>query len=79
LLNIYAAYHFDEWTVFLKGDGLAGGPGRAFDFFLGGKVPLCNKFSMKAGYRILEGGADVDEVYNFTIINFASAGVIYEL
>ncbi|MEF8984769.1 MAG: hypothetical protein V5A51_09260 [Bacteroidales bacterium] len=78
LLHIFAAYDFECWRAYLSGDGLAGGPGRAFDFFLGGKVPLSDNLSVKAGYRILEGGADVDEVYNFTLINFASVGLGWE-
>ena len=28
-----------------------------------------------AGYRIIEGGADVDQVYNFSLLHFASAGL----
>ncbi|MCF8335037.1 MAG: hypothetical protein K9H65_00415 [Bacteroidales bacterium] len=77
LLHVFAAYDFERWSAFLKGDGLAGGPGRAFDFFLGGKVPVTDNLSVKAGYRILEGGADVDEVYSFTLINFASTGIVW--
>ncbi len=79
LLNIYTAYKFENWRIFLKGDGLAGGPGRAFDFFLGGRIPLTKNLAMKAGYRILEGGADVEEVYNFTVIHFVDIGVIWQL
>jgi len=79
LLNVFAAYDFGGWALFLEGDGLAGGPGRAFDFFVGGHIPVTDHLSLKAGYRILEGGADVDEVYNFTLINFANAGVIWQL
>ncbi|MFO8233883.1 MAG: hypothetical protein R6U04_00565 [Bacteroidales bacterium] len=79
LLHVFAAYDFERWTAFLKGDGLAGGPGRAFDFFLGGNLPITDNLSVKAGYRIFEGGADVDEVYNFTLINFASAGIVWKL
>lgn len=79
LLHIYAAYGFGKWTAFLEGDGLAGGPGRAFDFFLGGHVPLFQNFTAKAGYRILEGGADVDEVYNFTLVNFVALGIIWQI
>lgn len=79
LLHIFTAYQLPGWTLYLEGDGLAGGPGRAFDFFLGGKVPLQEKLELKAGYRILEGGANIDEVYNFTLINFASVGFIWTL
>ena len=78
LLHIFAAYEFDGWMLYLDGDGLAGGPGRAFDFFLGGRINITNNLSVKAGYRILEGGADVSEVYNFTLINFAAGGLAWE-
>ncbi len=30
---------------------------------------------LRAGYRFVEGGADNDEVYNFTFLNYASLGV----
>ncbi|MFW5877660.1 MAG: hypothetical protein ACOCUP_00965, partial [bacterium] len=75
LLRIYTSYNLDRWNLFLEGDGLAGGPGRAFDFIFGSWYYLSGNFSLKAGYRILEGGADVDEVYNFTWINFVNLGV----
>ncbi|WP_228527820.1 porin family protein [Pararhodonellum marinum] len=79
LVHIFAAYHMNGWSAFVEGDGLAGGPGRAFDFLIGAKAPISEKVSIKAGYRILEGGANVDEVYNFTLINFASVGLIWVL
>jgi hypothetical protein len=81
LLHVYAAWVVKPgWsTIYLEGDGLAGGPGRAFDFFLGGRAELNDNFALKYGYRILEGGADVGEVYNFTLVNFISIGVIWTL
>lgn len=79
LLHIFAAREFDRWMIFLEGDGLAGGPGRAFDFFLGGSFNITDNLSGKAGYRILEGGADVTDVYNFTLINFAIIGLIWDI
>ena len=78
LLHIFAAYELDRWMLYLEGDGLAGGPGRAFDFFLGGRIKITDYLSGKAGYRILEGGADVPDVYNFTLINFAAVGLAWE-
>ena len=79
LLHIFAALEFDRWMIFLEGDGLAGGPGRAFDFFLGGSFNITDNLSGKAGYRILEGGADVTDVYNFTLINFAIIGLVWDI
>lgn len=76
LLNLYAEYKFNKWSAFFEGDGLAGGPGRAFDLYLGGKIPLNEHFKIKAAYRMVEGGADVESVYNFTMLHFANLGLI---
>jgi hypothetical protein len=32
--------------------------------------------SLKAGYRILEGGADNDKVYTFSLFHHAVAGIV---
>ncbi len=77
LLNILLSYKTERWTAFLTGDGLAAAQGRAFDFFLGAGIPVTNRLSVKTGYRVLEGGADVEEVYNFTLVHFAVVGLIW--
>lgn len=64
---------------FLKEMVFAGGPGRAFDLYLGGKIPINEHLRVKAAYRIVEGGADVRSVYNFTILHFANLGLIITL
>jgi hypothetical protein len=46
---------------------------------VGGDVSITENLSIKAGYRFLEGGADVDEVYNFTLIQFADVGFVWQL
>ncbi len=79
LLNIYAEYNLHNWALFFEGDGLAGGPGRAFDLYLGGKVPVNDRLIIKAAYRMVEGGADVPAVYNFTMLHFANLGLIIKL
>jgi hypothetical protein len=76
LLNLYTEYNFNNWSLFFEGDGLAGGPGRAFDFYLGGKIPINEHLKIKAAYRMVEGGADVKSVYNFTMLHFANLGLI---
>lgn len=78
LLHLYTAYDWDGKTLYFEGDGLAGGPGRAFDLFMGAKFPVSNTVSLKAGYRFLEGGANVDEVYNFTLVQFAVLGMFFQ-
>lgn len=79
LLHLFVSYDTGTFRGVIEGDGLAGGPGRAFDFFGGVYIPLSNYFDLKAGYRVLEGGADVSEVYNFALFNFASVGIIWGL
>ncbi|HZX10363.1 MAG TPA: hypothetical protein VFG01_05385 [Acidobacteriota bacterium] len=63
----------------LEGDALAspGGQGRAEDILLGILVKAGPGWDLKAGYRMIEGGADVDEVYNFVWLNFYSIGTIF--
>jgi hypothetical protein len=68
--------------VLVEGDGFAFPPfsrGRAFDIFGGLHVPLAREFALKAGYRVLEGGVNIDSDYNFNWINFASVGITWGL
>jgi hypothetical protein len=59
----------------LDGDALAAPQGRAEDVLLAAVAPLNDRVSLKAGYRILEGGADNDEVYAFSLFHYAVAGM----
>ena len=83
LIRLVGAYKINNWRFFIEGDGLFGGPGRAFDAFGGAsyKTTIGKKqdLHIKAGYRIVEGGADVGEVYNFTVFHLISAGIILPL
>ena len=56
-------------------DGLAGGPGRAFDSSLKFGYDLGDRLRMTVGYRTLEGGADVDSVYNFAWLHYAAGSI----
>lgn len=60
----------------LEGDALAASQGRAEDIFTGILVPLNRNVTLKAGYRMLEGGADNDEVYTFSGFHYAAVGAI---
>ena len=62
--------------VVLDGDALAAPQGRAEDVLLATVAPLNDHVSLKAGYRILEGGADNDEVYTFSLFHYAVAGLV---
>jgi hypothetical protein len=77
LLNLGATFRASEhWRLLFDFDGLAGGPGRAFDVSFKVGYDFNQVVSITAGYRLLEGGADVSEVYNFAWFNYLVASVI---
>ena len=63
--------------ILFEGDALAAPQGRAEDVLLAGTYKFSDHFLFRLGYRILEGGADNDEVYNFALFHYASAGLTY--
>lgn len=69
-----------QWQWVLKGDALYGTQGRAEDVFAGFFYQLgSSAWRLKAGYRLIEGGADVDQVYNFAYFHFVNVGLVYTL
>ncbi len=78
LLHLGARYQInDHWYLLGEFDGLAGGPGRAFDVALKAGYRFNDRWEIDFGYRTLEGGADTDDVYNFAWFNSAVAGFRY--
>jgi len=75
LINFMVRWRFarDFWLL-LEGDALAAPQGRAEDVLLAVQYVPSEKFGFKAGYRVLEGGADNDEVYNFALLNYLAFG-----
>ena len=67
----------DKFGILLEGDALASSQGRAEDVLLAGTYNFSDQFLIRFGYRILEGGADNDEVYNFALFHYASFGFSY--
>ena len=67
----------DKFGLLLDGDALAAPQGRAEDVLIAATFKLSDNFRIRAGYRILEGGADNAEVYNFALFHYASVGVSY--
>lgn len=63
----------------LEGDALAAPQGRAEDVALLLNYRAGHRLSIKAGYRLLEGGADVDEVYSFALLHYGVFGVTLHL
>ncbi len=78
LINFRVLWQFaDKWSLLFEGDAAAASQGRAEDVLLALQVKLNERLTLRAGYRILEGGADVEEVYNFALIHFLGAGLTY--
>lgn len=70
---------YEKFGILLEGDALAAPQGRAEDVLLAATYRFSDHLILKAGYRILEGGADNDEVYNFALLNYASVGLLIYL
>jgi hypothetical protein len=70
---------YEKFGILLEGDALAAPQGRAEDVLIAATYRISDRLGLKAGYRILEGGADNDEVYNFALFNFASLGLVIYL
>ncbi len=80
LINFRYHHRFNDKVGFLlSGDALAAPQGRAEDILAAFTFRFSEKIKLKLGYRILEGGADNDEVYTFSLINYAALGVIFTL
>lgn len=65
----------DNFGLLLDGDALAAKQGRAEDVLVAATYRITNNIGLKAGYRLLEGGADNDEVYNFALFHYAVFGL----
>ncbi|HBE41644.1 MAG TPA: hypothetical protein DDW27_10660 [Bacteroidales bacterium] len=70
---------YERLGVLFEGDALAAPQGRAEDVLLAATYKVTDNLGIKAGYRILEGGADNDEVYTFSLFHYASIGLFINL
>ncbi len=78
LINFALDWRFAQNIgLMLKGDALAAPQGRAEDVILALYGYPMNDLRFRLGYRILEGGADNDEVYNFALVHYLSAGLTW--
>jgi hypothetical protein len=78
IINFRLLWHIDnQFGLLLEGDALAAPQGRAEDVLIAATYTLSDRFKIRAGYRILEGGADNDEVYTFSLFHYAAFGLSY--
>ena len=79
LLNFSTEWDFARrWAAIFDFEGIAGGPGRALDLALKLRYDLTDRWSIGGGYRMLEGGVDSDDVYNFSWFNYGFLTVGYQ-
>jgi hypothetical protein len=75
LINFSVQWGFARHVSLLfEGDALAAPQGRAEDVLAALRYDR-GRVGLMLGYRLLEGGADVDEVYNFALLHYLAAGV----
>jgi hypothetical protein len=80
LLNFFLEWRFSPgFRLLLEGDAAAAPQGRAEDVQLAIVYQRNPNWEWRAGYRILEGGADNDRVYNFALFHYFLVGVKYYL
>ncbi|MBW6500539.1 MAG: hypothetical protein K0B05_04015 [Bacteroidales bacterium] len=77
IINFRLAWSMSEkFGLLFEGDALAAPQGRAEDVLIAATYRPNDRFGFKAGYRLLEGGAENDEVYTFSLFHYASAGLL---
>ena len=76
LLYAFARYQAtDRLALEAEADALAAPQGRAEDVSVKVVFRVSDTVDLDVGYRLLEGGADNDEVYTFAFFHYAAAGV----
>jgi hypothetical protein len=66
-----------RWRLMVDADAIAGGPGRAVDAALKAGYDLGERWTLAAGYRTVEGGADVSSVYAFAWLHYAAVSLTW--
>lgn len=66
----------ERLRLLVDGEALAAPQGRAEDVLFAAQYDVDHRLALKAGYRILEGGADNDEVYTFSLFHYFIGGAV---
>jgi hypothetical protein len=61
----------EKWRFILDFEGLGASQGRAFDVATKLGYSISERWELAFGYRTIEGGADVEDVFNFAWLHFA--------
>lgn len=78
LINFAFDWRFaSNLGLIIEGDALAAPQGRAEDVLFAMYGTPSNHLRLRLGYRVLEGGADNDEVYAFALVHYLSVGATW--
>ncbi len=66
-----------NWRFLLDFEGLGASQGRAFDVAAKLGYKISDRWGLGFGYRTIEGGADVESVYNFAWLHFVVGSLRY--
>jgi hypothetical protein len=66
-----------RWHLGTDIDALGGGPGRAIDAALRLGYDPGGRLAYNIGYRTVEGGADIDEVFSFAWVHYGVASLVW--
>lgn len=72
---LYLAYKYnlsDSLSLFTNADFATSSQGRAFDYTLKLRKKINKNYNLGVGYRVLEGGADNDKVFTFSLLHYAT-------
>jgi hypothetical protein len=77
LLNVHLAWRPNQgaFGLMLDADALAAPQGRAEDVMIAGTWRVRDGTDVRVGYRMVEGGADNDEVYSFAWFHYIVVGL----
>ena len=80
LINLIANWDISQkMGVNFFGEGIAASKGRAIDISLSGRYTFSKSLQGNFGYRLLEGGANGTERYNFIQLHFIFASLNYSI
>lgn len=78
LINLRLQWNVIEPMSFIfEADALWAPQGRAEDLLFALQLNVSPNLSLRAGYRMLEGGADNDEVYTFSLLHYVVFGFTF--
>jgi hypothetical protein len=78
LINLLANWGISQkMGIDFLGEGIAASKGRAIDISLSGRYSLSKNLQGNIGYRLLEGGANGTNGYNFIQLHFVFASLTY--